>query len=199
MTAGLGIDRLLDFFFEILDLFKCWYVVDEYQRVVVLTWGKRRLWWFHRWILRRKSPVLGPGFHLVIPFNIEQFLEDNVVPSDLPDLEIEMTLKCGTPLYVVFSALWQIVDIEKFKLEVEDADTVLTNVQGMVQEYLFQYKWEELMEMRKEGVGDKRQGLPWKLKVHCNQETRKWGAELTEFYIQSFIRPDLRAGVIKVL
>ena len=124
---------------------------------------------------------------------------DNVVPSDLPDLEIEMTLKCGTPLYIVFSALWAITDIEKFKIEVEDADTVLTNVQGMVQEYLFQFTWEELLEMRKEGIGDRRQGLPWKLRTHCNQETRKWGAELTDFYIQSFIRPDLRSGVIKVL
>jgi regulator of protease activity HflC (stomatin/prohibitin superfamily) len=189
MTAGLGIDRLLDFLFECLEMFKFWLVVDEYEQVVVLTLGKPR----------RKNPVLDPGIHIVWPFGIEEFLADNVVPCDLADLEIDMTLKDGTPLHVEFSALWKITDIQKFKLEVEDADTVLTNVQGMVQEYLFQYEWEELLKLRAEGIGDRRQGLPWKLRTHCNQEVRQWGAELTNFYIQSFIVPNLKQGVIKAL
>lgn len=189
MTAGLGIDRLLDFLFEVLYLVKFWVVVDPYEEVVIITLGK----------IRRKKPVLGPGLHLVLPFGIEEQLSDNVVPADLPDLEINMTLKDGTPLHVCFSALWRITDMEKYQLTVEDADTVLTNVQGMVQEYLFQYTWDKLLELRRDGVTDRRQGLPWKLKVHCNREVRKWGAELTEFYIQDFIRPDLKKGVVKVL
>jgi regulator of protease activity HflC (stomatin/prohibitin superfamily) len=166
-----------------------WIIVSPYERVIVLTLGK----------VRRKQPVLGPGIHPICPLGIEEVLEDNIVPASLADLTIDMTLKDGTPLHVEFSALWQITDMLKFKLEIEDADSVLLNVQGMVQEYLFQFKWDELITLRSEGVGDKRQGLPWKLKTHCNQEVRKWGAELVEFYIQSFIRPELRTGVVKTL
>ena len=68
MTAGLGIDRLIDLFLQLVWLLKFWVVLDEYERAVVLTFGKRRLWWFHRWFMLRKSPVLEPGFHLILPF-----------------------------------------------------------------------------------------------------------------------------------
>ena len=199
MTAGLGIDRLLDFFFSILYLLKFWVVVDEFERVVVLTLGKRRLWWLHRWVLRRKASTLGPGIHPILPFKLEVLMTDNVVPCSMPDLVINMTLKDHTPLHVQFSVMWQVIDMAKFQLEVEDADAALVNIQGMVQEYLFQFTWDELMKLREEGIGDRKKGLPNKLKNHCNRDTRKWGAELADFFIQSFIVPELKKGVIKAL
>ena len=189
MTAGLGIDRLIDLLLQVVGWFKFWIVIDPFQRAVIITLGK----------IRRKKPVLGPGIHWIAPFGIEEDLTDNVVPSNLSDLTIDMTLRCGTPLHIEMSILWEIIDVLKFQLEIEGAEAVLVNVQGMVQEYLFQYEWEELMGFRNDGIGDRRKGLPWKLKVHCNQETRQWGAELTNLYIQSFIRPDLRKGVVKSL
>jgi regulator of protease activity HflC (stomatin/prohibitin superfamily) len=200
MTAGLGIDRLLDFLFDILYLLKFWVVIDEYERAVVLTFGKRRLWWFHRWFMSRKSPVLNPGFHFVLPFAFENVIRDNVVPCERGDLELNMTLKDATPLFVEFSFMWKIVDIEKFTLEVEDADSALVNVQGIVQEWLFQFTWEELMEFRKYAVEKSgRADLSDRLRTFTNREVKKWGVEIVDFYIQSFIRPELRSGVIKAL
>lgn len=200
MTAGLGIDRLIDLFLQLVWLLKFWVVIDEYERAVVLTFGRRRVWWFHRWFLARKSPVLGPGFHLILPFGFENILRDNVVPCEQGDLEINMTLKDGTPLYVEFSFMWQIVDIQKFALEVEDADSALVNVQGIVQEWLFQFTWTELIELRKYAVEKSgRVDLSDKLRTFTNREVKKWGVEIVDFYIQSFIRPELRSGVIKAL
>ena len=125
---------------------------------------------------------------------------DNVVPCEREDLEISMTLKDETPLYVEFSFMWRIVDIEKFSLEIEDADSALVNVQGMVQEWLFQFTWEELMGTRaKAAEKSGRTDLSGKLRTHTNREVKKWGVEVVDFYVQSFIKPNLKSGVIKAL
>ena len=200
MTAGLGIDRLIDLFLQLVWLLKFWVVLDEYERAVILTFGKRRLWWFHRWFMLRKSTVLEPGFHLILPFGFENIIRDNVVPCERGDLEINMTLKDATPLSLEFSFMWRIIDIETFALEVEDADSALVNVQGIVQEWLFQFTWEELMAFRNQAVEKSgRVDLSDKLRTFTNREVKKWGVEIVDFYVQSFIRPELRSGVIKAL
>jgi regulator of protease activity HflC (stomatin/prohibitin superfamily) len=185
MTAGLGIDRLLDFFFDVLYLFQFWRVVEPYQQALITTFGL---------VLRRK-PVKGPGLRLIWPLSIERVIIDNVVPADLGGDKIDMTLKDGTQLHVSISGRWRIIDMMKFHLENEDTDTILENVAGMVQEYLFQYTWQELIDQGMRGRG----GLTSKLKTYCNQELRDWGAELDRLYIYSFIRMSLKDGVIKVL
>ena len=195
MTAGLGIDRLIDIFLWLLSFCQFWTVSNPFERKLVLTLGKVRRKKDSRFFPR----ILTPGLWLIMPFNLEMMMSDNVVPCELEDLEIDMTLKCKTPLHVEFSALWRIIDMEKFQLEIEGQEAVLVNVQGMVQEYLYQYTWKELMNMREDGLGDRRNALPAKLKVYCNQETRQWGAELVNVYIQSFIRPELTQGVFKAL
>ena len=200
MTAGLGIDRLIDIVLWLISLLKCWVVIDEFERGVVLTWGKRRYSWLQKYVCWRDSPVLEPGIHLLLPFDIEQVIVDNVVPCERGDLEINITLKDGTPLYVEFSFMWKIVDVEKFSLEVEDADSALLNVQGLVQEWLFGYSWDELMEWRTQAAEKSgRTDLSGKLRTHSNKEVKKWGIEITDFYVQSFIRPELKSGVIKAL
>lgn len=200
MTAGLGIDRIIDIILWLISLLKCWVVIDEYERGVVLTWGKRRYSWLQRWVFLRESPVLDPGIHLILPLGIESVMLDNVVPCERDDLEINMTLKDGTPLYIEFSFMWRITDIEKFSLEIEDADTALLNVQGIVQEWLFQFGWDELMELRKYALESPgRADLPKRLRTFTNREVKKWGIEIVDFYVQSFIRPELRSGVIKAL
>ena len=60
-------DRLFDFISGIIDLFVFWVIVDEYERGVVKTLGKRR----------RSKPVLAPGFHFVWPLGIDEVLVDN--------------------------------------------------------------------------------------------------------------------------
>lgn len=124
----------------------------------------------------------------------------DVVPCERDDLEINITLKDGTPLYVEFSFMWKIIDLEKFQLEVEDADSALLNVQGLVQEWLFGYSWDELMEWRtNQAEKSGRTDLSGKLRTHANKEVKKWGIEIVDFYVQSFIRPELKSGVIKAL
>ena len=200
MTAGLGIDRLIDIIIWLISLLKFWVVIDEFERGVVLTWGKRRYSWLQKYVCRRKSPVLGPGIHILLPFDIEEILVDNVVPCERDDLEISITLKDGTPLFVEFSFMWQIIDIETFSLKVEDADSALLNVQGLVQEWLYEFTWKELMEFRARAAEKSgRTDLSGKLKTHANREVKKWGVEITDLYVQSFIRPELKSGVIKAL
>ena len=185
-SAGLGLDRLLDFFFQCLYLLKFWYVVNEYSQIVILTLGRPRNW---------RGPVRGPGLHLIMPLGIEEVIQDNVVPCDLANVTINMTLKEGTPLFVEISGRWRITDMIKFQLENENTDAILENVAGMVQEFLFQFTWQELMEHGMRGRG----GLTQRLRTYCNSELREWGAELDRLYIRSFIRTNLRDGVIKIL
>lgn len=61
----MGLDKLIEFLFGVLDDLLPWFITDEYQETVVLRAGRIRrkfLWIFNY------NPIKGKGFHLKFPF-----------------------------------------------------------------------------------------------------------------------------------
>jgi regulator of protease activity HflC (stomatin/prohibitin superfamily) len=104
------LDRLFDFITDILELFQFWVVIDEYERGVVKTLGKRR----------RKNPVLDPGFHFVFPLGIDEVLVDNVVPCVDEFDEQSLTTKDGKAITLNAVVMWSISDIQKILFDVRN-------------------------------------------------------------------------------
>lgn len=130
------LDRLFDFVSDFLGLFQFWVVIDEYERGVLLTFGKRRTW--------RKS-VLGPGLHFIIPLNIDSVYKDNVVPSLMNLGQQSLTTADGKAVVVTAVVMWSIIDIEKVLIEVEDADSALEEAaSGIIGQSIEQMCWDDL-------------------------------------------------------
>ena len=105
-------ERLIEWIEQFIDLFRFWQVINAYEEGVVLRLGK-----YHR--------NIGPGFHFIIPFNIEEVLRDNVVPTTTRITEQTMTTADLQQVVISVILRWRISDIRKILVEVEDADQVL--------------------------------------------------------------------------
>jgi len=126
-------DKLIDIILEFIGLFQFWTVVDTYEKSVVLRLGK-----YNR--------TLDTGFHFIIPFYIEVVLVDNTVPS-LMDLGSQ-TLQTEDDINIVVTTnvLWEIVDIKKFLLDIEDAESIIEGVvYGQIADYITSTKYEDIM------------------------------------------------------
>lgn len=62
------LDRLIDLLVEFVELFQCFVYIDEFEEAVVLRAG-------------RYNRTIGPGFHWIIPFNIEDLIDVNIKPE----------------------------------------------------------------------------------------------------------------------
>lgn len=130
----MGLDRLFDAVIDFLYLFRFWKIIDVYEKGVVLRFGKPKR-------------VLGPGFHLKMPFNIEVVLTDNVVPTT-EDLGIQ-SLVTADQHEITLRAIvhWRISDIEKILLEVEDSDSVLEDtVSGLIGSQVLAHNLDEVLD-----------------------------------------------------
>ena len=114
---GGTLERVIDWVEDFIGLFKCWAILDEYERGIRLTWGIRRDW------LGRK-PELGPGFHFIIPFGVEEVLVDNIVPRPETLNTLTLTTEDGKTVAITPVVSWSIVDMVKFTLEVEDGENI---------------------------------------------------------------------------
>lgn len=129
-------DRLFDLLSQFFGLFQFWVVIDEYERGVLLTLGKRRKW---------RTAVLQPGFHFVIPFNIDSVYVDNIVPSLMNLGQQSLTTADGKAVVITAVIMWSILDIEKILIEVEDADSALEEAaSGIIGESVEQTPWDDL-------------------------------------------------------
>jgi regulator of protease activity HflC (stomatin/prohibitin superfamily) len=110
----------LDKFFEILK--ECFFffvplaVIRTYERGVRLR--------SHPWRDGVGIKVLGPGFHWVVPFNIDEVMKDNVAPRT-HRIVSNLTTLDGRSITIGLIVTSRIRDIEKALLEVEDMDTAM--------------------------------------------------------------------------
>jgi regulator of protease activity HflC (stomatin/prohibitin superfamily) len=126
------LDRLVDLLLQFVDLFKFWQVVDQYERGVVLRFGK-----FQR--------ELEPGIHLLLPFNIDNALLDNVVTRTYMTRTLTLTLGDNTNVTCGVLVRYNIRDIRKALLEVERIDDVIHDcVFGNVSSMIRSVTWESL-------------------------------------------------------
>lgn len=188
MTSGLGIDKLLEWVEKIWEWLLPFFVIDHYERGVVLRFG-------------HYVRTVGPGFHWRWPVGIEDYIYENVKPDGWTSLDQSITLKDGVQVTFTSVIVWVIHDVKQLLLEVEDKETVLMVIQGCVQEWLQRYTWEELKTMRAWAAeSGKRYGLREKLTKHVNEEVQDWsGVTVKDVLLRDFALTSLKDGVIRVL
>ncbi len=125
-------DRLFSLIQSLWESLVFWFIVDPYERAVVL-----RLGHFHR--------EVGPGPHLKIPMGVERVLVDNIVPrtSNLG----EQTLVTSDDKNVVVSGICtiRILDLRRALLSVESLDDATTDVMfGVIGDAVTSSTWAEL-------------------------------------------------------
>lgn len=136
-------DRLLDLLLDFLGLFQFWVVIDEYERGVVKTLGKRRrkISWYQFWM--RSDVTLTSGLHFVWPLGIDEVLVDNVVPTVDEFDEQSLTTCDGKSVTLSAVVMWSINDIEKILFSVEDSDSALQEAGcGTISEIVAETDWE---------------------------------------------------------
>jgi modulator of FtsH protease HflK len=106
------LDRLIDLLLQSIGFFVPFVVVDHYEEAVVLRFGV-----FHR--------KLAPGFHWIIPFQVERAIADNVVPRTVNLGAQSLTTSDGKSIVVSGVITASIRDIKKATLEVESVDHAL--------------------------------------------------------------------------
>jgi regulator of protease activity HflC (stomatin/prohibitin superfamily) len=125
-------ERLLDLILQSIAFFIPFVVIDQFEEAVVLRFGK-----FHR--------TLGPGFHWIIPFQIERGISDNVVPRTLNLQAQSLTTKEGRMVMVAAVVTASIRDIQKATLEVEGVDHALQDsCYGAIGMLVAAATWEEV-------------------------------------------------------
>jgi regulator of protease activity HflC (stomatin/prohibitin superfamily) len=151
------LDRLLDFVLQFLQIFQFWVVITEYERGVVLHFG------------RFCGRVLEPGIHWRWPFHIDGVQFDNVVTRTHMLPPQALTTKDNKTVSVTAVVTSNIRDIKKALLEVEGvAHALQDSCSAAVGEHVGNLSWEEL------------RGAPAAaelLKV-CRKQAFKYGIEI---------------------
>lgn len=125
-------DRLLDWLEEFIGYFQFMFVVDEYEGGVVLRLGK-----FHR--------TVGPGWHPIWPWGIEEALTTTVVRrTSYLDVQ-SITSKDGKPVNSSPVVIYKIGNVKRWLLEVDDGEAALDDVTYGLNDALAQERtWAEI-------------------------------------------------------
>jgi regulator of protease activity HflC (stomatin/prohibitin superfamily) len=126
------IDRLIDLFLHFLEAFRLIYVVDEYEKGVVLRMGR-----FHR--------ELDPGWHWVLPLYIERVIVDNVVPRTMNMGALTLTTSDGIQIGIGVIVTARIHNIQKALLGVEGVDDAMRDVcYAEIASVVHTHTWQDL-------------------------------------------------------
>lgn len=151
------LDRLFDLIIQFLQIFQFWVVITEYERGVVLHFGR-----FH-------GRVLDPGLHWRWPFHIDEVHFDNVVTRTYMLPPQALTTKDDRTVSVTAVVTSNIRDIKKALLEVEGVEHALQDsCSAAVGEHVGSLSWEEL------------RGAPAakELLTVCRKQAFKYGIEI---------------------
>lgn len=150
------LDKLIDFILDVIDAFRFWQVIAEYQRAVVLRLGK-----FHS--------ELDPGIHWIIPFGVDNVILDNVVPRTCRLNPQSLMTKDGKLVAVSGVITASIRHIRKAVLEVEGVDHALVDAcTAAIAEHVTESTFEEL---RTEEFREK-------LTKACRSQAFRYGLEI---------------------
>jgi len=128
-------DRLIEWVVQFAHFFKFWVVINEFEDGIVLRWGK-----FNR--------CIGPGFHLIIPFEIEAtfYVETTIHPLDIPAQSL--TSADGKSINVSATVRYQIIDAKAFILQVmHDEHIVGNSVKGSITQVVTDHPFRDLLEL----------------------------------------------------
>jgi len=126
------LDKLVDLILSSIRFFQFATIIRAYERGVVLRFGR-----FHR--------EIGPGFHWIWPFRIEEVLATNVTVETLNVGPQSLTTADDVSIVVLSVVTFTIADVRKFLLEVEAAKNVIEDSTfGIVSRMVGSKTWAEV-------------------------------------------------------
>ena len=150
------LDRLFDFLLLVYKKLIPWVILDEYEKGVILRWG-------------RKHRVIGPGWHWRWPFGIENYLYDSVVTNTACLTPQSLTTSDGVSIVVSAVITSSVADIEKLLLECEDKDQALIDSAfGVIARLVTTHKWEEIHTEKFAG----------KMTLHIKRKGQRFGLDV---------------------
>lgn len=164
------LNRLVDVLLEFLELFYFVEIVDEYQRGVVLRFGRH-----HR--------DIEPGACFYWPFRIERPMVISVVP-DITRLPTQsFTLRDGVTVAVTPAITYRVHNVKTALLEVEDAETALLDAtSGEIRRLLADHDWCDLLDP--EACAE----IENQILKGIRREAFRWGFEVTRASFPDLVR-----------
>jgi len=150
------LDKLIEFLISCVELFKFWQVLDPYEEGVQIRLGK-----FRR--------ILGSGLYWVLPFGIDRCVTHNVCPTTHSLGDESSTTKDGKSIGFTAVVTYQIRDIRKAMLDIEDVTHAVRDAcSGEIGRVLRDSTWAEILAP----------DMLDKLTLACRKRGWKYGIEI---------------------
>lgn len=126
------LDRLIDFLIQFTELFKFWVVIHPYEAGVRLRLGKLH-------------GVLECGLHWMIPFGVDHFIGEHIVPTTHSLGDESTTSKDGKSVGFHAVVTYKVRDIQKTLLEVDDVHHAVRDACcGEIGRVMRESTWQEM-------------------------------------------------------
>jgi regulator of protease activity HflC (stomatin/prohibitin superfamily) len=127
-------DKLIDVLLQCVGWLVPFVVIDEFERGIVLRFG-------------RHQRDLGPGFHWIIPFQVDRVMADNIVPRTVNLGSQSLTTKDGKTVVVAGVVTAAIRDARRALLEVEGVDDALQDsCYGAIGALVAAHTWHDIQQ-----------------------------------------------------
>jgi regulator of protease activity HflC (stomatin/prohibitin superfamily) len=127
------LDRLLDFLIQFIELFRFWAVIKQYEAGVLLRLGK-----FVR--------TVECGIHWRIPFGVDEYITDYIVPMTYSLGNESVTTADGRSIGFHAVVTSRVRDIQKAILEIHDVDHAVRDAcSGEIGRVLRESTWQEVL------------------------------------------------------
>jgi regulator of protease activity HflC (stomatin/prohibitin superfamily) len=163
-------DKLVDILLQFMELFKFWIVLNPYEAGVQIRLGKFK-------------KVLEPGLHFLLPLGIDSTLHEHTVPRTHTLGDQSITTLDGKQVGFQAVITYQVNDIKKALLDVEDSDhAIQDSCAGNIAHVLAGYTWEDIQGKYDEVVDA--------VTKTCRSRGWKFGLEIksVQFGTMGFVR-----------
>jgi regulator of protease activity HflC (stomatin/prohibitin superfamily) len=151
-------DRLFDFIFDILKLFKFCKILQPQQRGVRVRLGL-------------KIKKIGPGFHLYLPFGLDTLYWENVMTETMTTNPQSLTTSDGISVAISSVITFSIFDVKIFLLEVEGRNAVIGDTAyGVTADFIRSKTWNEL--------NDPKFNLSFEMTQAIRNQAEKYGVKI---------------------
>lgn len=150
-------DKIFEFLSSFFDYLKFWWVIEEYNRGVLLRFGKYK-------------KVLAAGLHWKWPF-ADYILEHTIVPTTMRLYHQSLHTKDDKPIVIQAIIKYQVSDVETLLMKVYDpVDAIADMTQAIIKTLVMERTWEECKSSEVDNVITKK----------ARVEAKKWGIEILQ-------------------
>ena len=150
-------DKIIEFIVTFFDYFKPFWVIEEYNRGVLLRFGKF-------------VKVLDPGIHWKIPL-ADYVLETTIVPTTMRLQHQSLVTSDDEAVVVQAIVKYQVQDVTTLNLKVYDAiDAIADMIQAIIKKFVMENKWDGLRNPE----------LDNEITKKARVEAKKWGLEVIQ-------------------